>query len=47
MRRLPGPDFPWSVIWPALAALRGEGDDHLEQLHEVAGWFDALEPLFP
>ncbi|MHC5211135.1 MAG: phosphotransferase family protein [Planctomycetota bacterium] len=35
------------VIWPALAALRGEGDDHLEQLHEVAGWFDALEPLFP
>jgi hypothetical protein len=35
------------VIWPALEALRGGGEHALAELDEVAGWFDALEPLFP
>jgi thiamine kinase-like enzyme len=35
------------VIWPALAALRGPGEDALVELDEVASWFDLLEPLFP
>lgn len=35
------------VIWPALAARRGEGDWPFEELAMVEGWFRDLQPLFP
>ena len=35
------------LIWPALAALRGDEDAGFEQLAYVEGWFDELGPALP
>ena len=35
------------LIWPALAALRGEYDSALEELATVESWFEDLAPLLP
>src|SRR5688572_25310360 len=35
------------VIWPALAALRGERDANFDELSMVDGWFEELAPALP
>ena len=35
------------IVWPAVAALRGEGPSNFDELAMVESWFEDLGPVFP